>query len=689
MRNRRRYRGLLAAAVVAALAACGGPQEDAVSSLSEPNSSASARPPGAPPTFNRDVAPILWANCAPCHRPGQSAPFSLLTYDDARRHAARIAAVTETGYMPPWLPEPGYGSFIGERRLDEDELRTIAEWVSDGAVEGDAADLAEAPAFADGWQLGEPDLVVEMPEEYTLAPADGDLFRSFVIPTPPGPPRYVRNVEMRPGNPGVVHHAMLTVDDTSSSRELDAVDPDVGFFTGMDVGGEAYSPPGYFIGWTPGLIPKDNDYDMAWELQGGSDLVLQLHMLPGSEPQEVRSSVGLHFAPSPPVERPALLRLGSTRIDLPAGATDVSIEDSYVLPIDVRMLSIYPHAHYLGKEMKGFATLPDGSTEWLIWIRQWDFMKQDWYTYAEPVFLPAGSELKMQFTYDNSADNPSNPSNPPVHVRYGPNSADEMGDLWLQALPTDPAEAPLLTADFARKERGKQIADLRVALEADPDDPVKNYNLGVLLQFDGRSDEAMALYRTALALDPDNGDAHNNLAGLLAAAGSNREAIDHYREALRLDPAAADVYVSMGRMYLAQGFFDDAITLLSRAASLDPEMWQAHADQAAAHARKGDLDAAARSYRAAIRIEPGVAEVHVNLGEVLAAQGAVAMAEDRFRVALSLDPGDARAHYDLGRALEQQRRVGEAIEHYRRAVALDPDNEQARASLARALGGGG
>ncbi len=584
-------------------------------------------PPG-PPTFSRDVAPIVWENCATCHRPDSAAPFSLLTYEEVSSHAEDIAIAVEDRHMPPWLPEPGYGSFLGERRLSDKELETILEWIRAGAAEGDRAALPAAPRFTEGWQLGEPDLVVEMPQTFTLAAADGDVFRNFVIATPSGPRRYVHTVELRPGNPKVVHHAVLTVDESNSSREFDRRDPEVGFYSSMDAAGEAHSPAGQFLGWTPGLVPRRGAENLAWSLRGGTDLVLQLHMLPGSEAEDIRSSIGLYFSDLPPQEQAYVVRLGSMDIDVAAGDPAYMIEDSYVLPVDVRVLGVYPHAHYLATDMQGFATLPNGSREWLIWIKEWDFLKQDWYTYTEPVFLPAGTTLTMRFTYDNSPENRRNPNRPPRRVVYGPNSSDEMGDLWIQMLPRLPAELTALETDFIRKERGKEISMARRALASDPDGALNHYNLAVLLHADGTLEDAESHYRAALQRDPDLADAHNNLAVLLVRQGRNREGVDHYRQVLRIEPDSADVYLNLARIYLAQSAVTDAITLLLRGIEIDPDMWELHADIAAAHVRQGSPAAAISSYRTALAIDPDVAFLHIGLGEVLGAQGRIADAEE-------------------------------------------------------------
>src|SRR5438105_2732841 len=210
-------------------------------------------------TFTKDIAPIVWARCATCHRPGEIGPFSLITYDDVRRHATQIAAVTARRVMPPWKPAPGRGSFQNERRLSDAELDAIQTWIAAGAPEGEAADLPALPLplreaqRERAWQLGTPDLIVTMPAPYTLAADGTDVFRTFVIPIPVAAARYVRALEFHPGNARVVHHANLGVDRTRSSRRLDARDPEPGYSGGMER--DARYPEGQLLGWTPGQAP--------------------------------------------------------------------------------------------------------------------------------------------------------------------------------------------------------------------------------------------------------------------------------------------------------------------------------------------------------------------------------------------------------------------------------------------------
>ena len=211
-------------------------------------------------TFNKDIAPIIFKNCAPCHRPGEAGPFPLLNYDDVKKHAGQIAAVTRIRFMPPWLPEPGYGDFVGQRRLTDGEIQAIQNWAQQGAVEGDPKDKPRAPEFVEGWQLGKPDLVLKMSRAYEL-PAHGDkgrdVFRNFVIPVPVSGARNVKAIEFRPGNAQIFHHANILVDRTESSRRLDGQDGQPGF-AGMDleIESDRFDPDSHFLFWKPGTSPS-------------------------------------------------------------------------------------------------------------------------------------------------------------------------------------------------------------------------------------------------------------------------------------------------------------------------------------------------------------------------------------------------------------------------------------------------
>ncbi|HMJ82825.1 MAG TPA: cytochrome c, partial [Vicinamibacterales bacterium] len=276
-----------------------------------------AQPPAAadpPIVFSKDIAPILYRHCAACHRPNGPAPFSLITYDDARTRAAQIATATARRYMPPWKPQPGYGDFVGERRLSDTEIVSLRRWATSGRLEGDLKDLPSPPRFSSGWSLGEPDLVVSLPE-YQLRAGGPDVFRNFVVPVPASATRYVGALEFRPGS-RAVHHANIRVDPTPASRRLDDDDPVPGY-EGVILRSADY-PDGHFLGWTPGQLPSPGPNALAWRLEAGVDFVVQLHLQPTGKQERIVPSIGLYFAKDAPVRTPAILRLGRQNLEIPA-----------------------------------------------------------------------------------------------------------------------------------------------------------------------------------------------------------------------------------------------------------------------------------------------------------------------------------------------------------------------------------
>jgi hypothetical protein len=354
-------------------------------------------------TFSKHIAPILFGHCAPCHRPGEAAPFSLLTYGDARKHGAQIVQMTERRYMPPWLPEPGHGDFAGSLRLNDDQIGLLAGWVHGGMAESDVADLPRAPHFAAGWQLGTPDLIVRMSQPYRLHATPGDVFRNFVMPAGLKETKYIRAFELRPGNKRVVHHANMIVDRSRLLRRRDGQDGQPGF-GGMDVETEVtgeFDPDSQFLFWKPGSLAQEEPADMAWRLDPGSDLILNLHLRPSGKPETVDAEVGLYFAPylanQAPARRPPLLPMllqleHDGAIDIPAGSRSFAVTDHLKLPVAVNLLAIYPHAHYLGKQVEAWAELPDGARRPLLKIDHWDINSQATYTYRQPVSLPGGHD---------------------------------------------------------------------------------------------------------------------------------------------------------------------------------------------------------------------------------------------------------------------------------------------------------
>ncbi len=404
----------------------------------------------AVPTFNRDIAPILYKNCSNCHRPGEVAPFALLTYQDAAKRAQQIADITGKRVMPPWKATEGYGKFLDERRLTDQQIALIRDWATHGAPEGDPAAKPTPPTFAHGWLAGEPDQVLRMSAPFTI-PAEGpDVFQCFVIPMNAAEDEYVKTVEFRPGNRKVVHHAIFFLDNTGSARKRVKV-PGEGY---PCVGGPGLDITGALGGWAPGAQPTTSRPGISHTVLKGSDLIMQIHYHLDGKVEHDQSTIGLKFAKEPPTKGLTLMVLGNEKLDIPAGASQYVAKASGVLPMDAEAVSVFPHAHYLCKDMKVDATLPDGTTVPLIWIKDWDFNWQGAYRYSSPVKLPKGTRLDMTYTYDNSAANPHNPSNPPREVRFGEQTTDEMAFAFVSLTLDKPGNV----AEFQRGTRAELLA---------------------------------------------------------------------------------------------------------------------------------------------------------------------------------------------------------------------------------------
>lgn len=647
-------------------------------------SSLSAQSVPGTPTFNQHIAPIVFEYCADCHHPGGSGPFSLLRFEEVRKRAKQLAVVTHNRYMPPWLPDPRHLRFVGERRLSDEQLRTIQQWVDAGMPEGEAKDLPPVPKFNEGWQLGQPDLIVKMPEAFSVpaeAPNSGkDVFRNFVIPIPVTTTKYVKAIEILPGNKQIVHHANILIDRTGSSRRLDEKDPGPGF-GGMEVSieAESFEPDSHFLFWKPGTVPSVEPEGMAWRCDPGTDLVLNMHLQPTGKPEKIQAEIGLYFTDQPQTIFPMLLQLEHDgALDIPPGKKDFVITDEFTLPVDVDLLGVYPHAHYLGKELQGFATLPDGTKKTLIHITRWDLNWQAIYKYQQPVFLPKGTVIEMRYSYDNSAENERNPNHPPKRVLAGNKSTDEMGHLWLQVLP----RAAKINGEDARAIL--QEALMRQRLKKYPADFTAHFNLGAVLQSAGKFDEAISEFQKALQTRPDHFAALTSLGASLQATGKTAEASARYRQALRFRPDYINARYNLANLLLAAGKSDEAIIHLREILRSKPDDAESHNSLGSALAMKGHLPEAASHYEQSLRINPDNADAHSNYAYVLSLQGKVNEAVNHYEQALRLNPQNADTHNELGVLLGQQGKIAQAVTHFEQALRLNPQHTNARENLKRA-----
>jgi Tfp pilus assembly protein PilF len=442
-----------------------------------------------------------------------------------------------------------------------------------------------------GWPLGPPDLVVGLEEPLTFGPHDRDAFRNLVVATGLTGRRYVRAVDIRPGDPGVVHHAVIKLDGTGDSRRRAEGDPGPGF-AGMDMG-LSTPPEGHFLVWTPGMEPHPGDDGSAWPLDPGTDLVLQLH-LPARESAVVLSpTIGLYFSESPPTEILGQIFLNSTRIDIAPGDSAYVVEDEFTVPVDVALRSAFPHAHYLARTVHVTAALPDGSVDSLLTIDDWHFGRQLEYRFPQTRSIPAGSRIRMRFRYDNSADNPNNPSRPPQRVRLGMESTDEMASLRLQVR---------LTSELDRLRLAE--AQARHAMVESPDHPELNYELGTSLLNQGRVEEALPYLLRATAQWPTYPWAWNNLGVAQAQSGDLEAAMESWDRVLALDPDHIEVYNNLGNAALEMDDPTTAVRHFRQAVARSPGSGTMRRNLAIALIRSGDLAGGIGALEEAIRLKP-------------------------------------------------------------------------------------
>ena len=559
-------------------------------------------------TFNRDVAPIVFHNCALCHHPGEAGPFPLLTYADVKSHARQIAFVTDKRIMPPWLPDPGELKFTDELRLSDEQIATLQAWVDQGMLEGSAADLPAKPTFSAGWQLGKPDVIVRAEKPYVLPASDSDSYWNFVFRNPVNRSHWLKAIEIRPGDKRLVHHANILVDREESGRRLEK-EPGAGF-GGMEliIESEAFDPDSHFLFWKPGSPPYVEPDGMALRLEKNTDLVLNTHFQPSGKPEPIQPTLGLYFTDKPATLHPILIQLDNDRLlDIPPGEKNFLVSDDFTLPVDATILAIYPHAHYLGKDLLALATFPDGTKKTLIHISHWDLNWQAVYRYEDPPLLPKGTTISMRFTYDNSADNVRNPNQPPKRVVAGNRASDEMAHLWLQVLPSESADSSV--------------------------DPRREIQ------------EALALHH--IQNNPDDFEAHYNLAALLQMRGNLSGALLQFSEAVRIRPEDPIANNALGAVLLASGQVEGAIPHLKTALASRPDYFDAHYNLGNALASKGDFGGALTHFRAAVRLNPQDANAEANLGSALAETGNLKEARLHFERALQIDPKNELARENL------------------------------------------
>jgi Flp pilus assembly protein TadD len=598
-----------------------------------------------PVTFYKNIAPIVYQNCSTCHRPGESAPFSLLNYDDVKRHASQIADVTKQRYMPPWLPEDGHIQFEEERHLTDQQIQLIQDWVKQGAPAGQPADGPPAPKFASEWALGQPDLILRVAQPYHLAADGPEIFYNFVLPVPITQTRWVKAMEVRPGNSKVFHHANVIIDRSGSSLRKETK-PGAGF-AGMDLSVEedTFDPDGHFLSWKPGSEPVVEPDGMAWRAEPGMDLVLNVHLRRTGKEETVSPVIGLYFTDKPQTKFPMLVQLEHDGvINIPPGDKDFVVTDEFQCPLDLRVLAIYPHAHYLATDMEADATLPDGSKKVLVHIPHWDLSWQGVFRLKDPLILPKGTMISMKYHYDNSAANPLNPNRPPKVVKGGNEAVDEMSHFWLQVLPVGDTDQRATLQEALMQRR----------LEKYPGDFGANFNLGDLMMNQNNPAAAIPYFRLATEADPKSPIAASEYGAALFANGDAVAAEEQFKRALVLDPE----------------YIDARYNLASVEAST--EQWPEAAS---------DFSYVLKSNPSHKNAQQHLGEVLFMWGESLEKSGDLAAAVKRYQDSLALRPEDPDLHGHLGAALAQLRRYEEAKTQFEAVLKIDPSSDEAKQAL--------
>ena len=635
-------------------------------------------------TWNDSVADIVHRRCSTCHAANPiTAPFPLISHHHVVKRAEQILQVTNSGYMPPWLPHESDHAFLNDRSLTDTEKQQLHAWLTSGSPletasvgqnetagprETSAEKSPQTSPSTSTWLLGKPDLILNLKQAFQLRADGKELFWNFVLPIPVSGKKYVEAVEVQPGNSAAVHHIVGLIDRTGSARRRNASGAGQGF-EGMEFG-VAEIPTSPSILWSPGKAPTPPTRGLSWPVDSQTDVVLQMHLFPTGKPERIAPQLGLYFADQPPTRHAVSIMLEAADIDIPAGAADYAVDARITLPVEVQLLSVYPHAHYLGKAIECTATLPDGTETTLLNIPDWDFNWQDEYQFQSPPTLPAGTTVRMRWTYDNSADNVRNPNSPPERVQLGNSSTDEMGSLMLQVLCKS-------ADDQAKLDESRWLQKL----EAMPRNTTANQNLGNLYESRGEYEKARRHYRTVVSVTPRDSIAHDNLACAYAALGDEKMAEHHFQRAITFDPDNALARNNWGDFLMRTNRPDEAVRELQRSVEIWPEFPEARVNLGKAELQRGNVKQAILNFRTAIEQNPEYALAYFNLATVYMGQTRFAEAETTFRRALQADPEFAEACNNLGIVLFQQNKFAEAETQFRRAIEIAPDYVNPRRNL--------
>jgi len=688
-------------------------------------------------TYARDVAPILQHHCQPCHRAGQTAPFELSTYQDAVRWSEMIREVVSERRMPPWHADPRFGHFSNDRRLSDADVATVVAWVDAGNPPGDLSKLPPARVWSEGWSIGEPDEVVELPTEFHV-PAEGTVLIDYLglskdeLSAVFDRERWVTAAELRPSNPSVVHHLALYLVPLG-----EAPDVRVGLMAPLAI-------------WMPGTPAINYPTGTALRVPAGSSLLLEAHHTPNGLAGSNRISLALKYTETAPARELIQRRAENRTFRIPAGAPHQRSEAVVSVERDMLLHGMIPHMHLRGKDCMVFAELPDDSTETLLMVPRYDFNWQTLYRLTEPISLPAESRLRVVVHWDNSAANARNPD-ASKSVTYGQQSTDEMMGVgfylsvpWsdkgrgttvagamggataeelAQALaaadenPEDAdaqlkaAEALFVARDFiGAREHYDRVLELRAddlaahlglsrldsqeaeferaelhlrrASEIAPDDFGVWNDLGVLLVRLNRAAEAEMCYVRACKLAPDEAVVEANLAAALLKLERFEESVTAARRSIQRDATLADGHLNLGLALARLARHDEALAALGEADRLRSSHAETLNAQGGILYALGRMDEALEKFDRTLALSPQYAEARCNRGLILARRGEYELARVEFEAAIRGNSALVDAHFYLGVCQAQRGDAEGAIAAYRRVLELRPDSAPARNNLA-------
>jgi hypothetical protein len=393
----------------------------------------------ATPTYSKDIAPILFKNCAGCHRPGEIGPMPLLSYTQTRPWAKSIREAVALKTMPPWHADAHRGTFSNDRRLTDQERETIIAWADGGTPQGNPKDLPPTPAFAEGWEIGKPDAILAMQKPY-LVPASGTIDYQYIeVPTNFTEDKWIQAIQVRPGTRSVVHHVLVFATEPGalkSAKTFSRVIPEItpeqrkqlaeSDTKHAEAHAETKRDPGVLIAtYAPGTAAQVFESGSAMRLKAGAVLTFQLHYTANGKAAEDTSSVGLIFAKEAPANEVKSDAFFNPMLKLPAGARDTAVDAGIRFNEDVHITAIFPHTHVRGKSWEYRMVYPDGRKEAVLSVPHYDFNWQTYYTFTTPLAVPKGARLESTAHYDNSPSNPANPD-PKVEVRWGDQTWNEM-----------------------------------------------------------------------------------------------------------------------------------------------------------------------------------------------------------------------------------------------------------------------